>query len=248
MPTTTTPPSKPIDADPRIGCATIIVAGGSGHRFGSLKQYAELRGRRVLDFSVAAARATSERVVLVVPGQLLDRPEPGVDAIVAGGATRSASVRAGLAAVGDDAEVIVVHDAARPLASTELFAQVVATVRAGSAAAIPGVAVVDTLRRRDGRPLAVERDELVAVQTPQAFSAATLRRVHADGSAEATDDASLVAKVGGTVVVVPGERTNLKITEPVDLVVADVLAFESGRIDEIELPVVHDGRQDRNIT
>lgn len=219
-----------------VACAAIVVAGGSGHRFGAMKQYADLRGRRVLDFSLAAARSACDLVVLVVPARLVDRDEPAADVVVAGGTTRSASVRAGLAAVPDDHDVVVVHDAARPLAAPALFARVVATVRGGADAAIPGVAVVDTLRRRDGHPLGVERDDLVAVQTPQAFRAAVLRRVHADGAAEATDDATLVSKAGGTVVVVPGDRMNLKITEPLDLLIADVFAAESHRTGDIEMP------------
>lgn len=229
-------PTAETRPDAHAGCAAIVVAGGHGRRFGGFKQYADLRGRRVLDFSLAAARTCCDLVVLVVPDELAERDEPGADRVVAGGATRSASVRAGLAAVPAGHDVIVVHDAVRPLAGRALFSQVVDTVRHGADAAIPGVAVVDTLRRRDGRPLGVDRSELVAVQTPQAFRASTLRRVHAAGDAEATDDASLVSAAGGTVVVVPGERTNLKITEATDLLVADVFASESGRLDDIELP------------
>jgi len=209
--------------------AAIVVAGGEGRRYGGLKQYADLRGRRVLDFSIAAARSACDRVVLVVPERLTDRDEPAVDAVVAGGATRSESVRAGLAEIPETCEVIVVHDAVRPLASPALFAQVIATVRGGADGAIPGVAVVDTLRRRDGRPLEVNRDDLVAVQTPQAFDATVLRSVYDDDEAQATDDASLVTAAGGSVVVVPGERANLKITDAVDLSVADVLAVGPAR-------------------
>jgi 2-C-methyl-D-erythritol 4-phosphate cytidylyltransferase len=112
----------------------------------------------------------------------------------------------------------VVHDAARPLASASLFAAVVGAVRDGADAALPGVPVVDTLRRRDGA--LVDRDELVAVQTPQAFAADRLRAVHA-GAPEATDDASLVEAAGGRVVVVAGEADNAKITSPGDLLVAE---------------------------
>lgn len=146
-----------------------------------------------------------------------------MDVVVAGGRTRSGSVRAGLGVVPADAAVIVVHDAARPLADAGLFARVIAAVDAGADAAVPGVAVVDTLAMADGGVPPVRRDELVAVQTPQAFAAPVLRRVHAAGDVEATDDATLVARSGGTVVIVPGERSNLKITEPDDLVVAGAL-------------------------
>ncbi len=198
----------------------IVVAAGSGCRFGSAKQYEPLAGRRVLDWSLEAARSIADGVVLVVPDGRQTDEEPGADVVVVGGTTRSASVRAGLRAVPDDAGIVVVHDAARPLADAALFAAVVAAVRAGAEAAVPGAPVSDTLRARDGTP--VDRDSLVAVQTPQAFRAAALRAAHRDG-AEATDDASLVAAGGGNVVVVPGPPDNLKITRPTDLVVSEAL-------------------------
>jgi 2-C-methyl-D-erythritol 4-phosphate cytidylyltransferase len=208
--------------------AAIVVAGGAGARFGGAKQYEDLHGRRVLDWSLDAARKTCDTVVLVVPAALVDHDEPDADVVVAGGETRSASVRAGLAAVPESATVVVVHDAARPLARPELFEAVIGTVRAGADAAVPGVAVVDTLRLRSGEVLDVTRDDLVAVQTPQAFGAEVLRRVHAE-EADATDDASLVDAAGGSVVVVPGDPLNRKITDPVDLLIADVLALASER-------------------
>jgi 2-C-methyl-D-erythritol 4-phosphate cytidylyltransferase len=118
------------------------------------------------------------------------------------------------------AEVVVVHDGARPLAGAELFARVVEAVREGADAAVPAVEVTDTLRHRSGAP--VDRGELVAVQTPQAFRAAALRQAHT-GEPEASDDASLVEAAGGKVVVVDGSPANLKITRPVDLIVAEAL-------------------------
>jgi 2-C-methyl-D-erythritol 4-phosphate cytidylyltransferase len=116
--------------------------------------------------------------------------------------------------------VIVVHDGARPLADVDVFAAVVAAVRDGADAAVPGVPLSDTVRARTGEP--VDRDQLVAVQTPQAFGAAILRRAHAAGT-EATDDASLVESVGGKVVVVDGSPRNIKITHRTDLAVAEAL-------------------------
>jgi len=202
----------------------IVVAAGSGSRFGRPKQYEELGGRRVLDWSLAAARAIADGpgngVVVVVPPDRAGDPAPDVDVVVGGGATRSSSVRAGLSAVPGDAEVIVVHDGARPLAGVELFARVVEAVRGGADAAVPAVEVTDTLRRRSGGP--VDRGGLVAVQTPQGFRAAALRGAHAR-EPEATDDASLVEAVGGKVVVVDGSPANLKITRPVDLAIAEAL-------------------------
>lgn len=203
--------------------AAIVVAGGRGHRFGGLKQYRPLGATRVLDHSLAAASTACGFVVLVVPPDLVDEPEDAVDMVVAGGTSRSDSVRAGLAVVPDTIRVIVVHDAVRPLATVGLFDRVVAAVDRGADAAVPGVAVVDTLRLADGGVPAVGRDELVAVQTPQAFSASALRQVHGSPGAEATDDATLISLAGGSVAVVAGERENLKITEEADLAVAEAL-------------------------
>lgn len=199
---------------------TIVVAGGSGARFGQRKQYLRLGGQRVLDWALAAAADHTDGVVLVVPADAAQEPEPGVDAVVAGGDTRSGSVRAGLAAVPDDAEVIVVHDAARPVPCPAVWEAVLAAVAAGAEAVVPGVPVADTLRSLDGG--LVDRSRIVAVQTPQAFRAEALRRAHADGG-EATDDASLVEAAGGRVVVVDGDPRNLKITTPVDLALAELL-------------------------
>lgn len=192
---------------------TIVVAGGSGTRFGGPKQYEALGSRRVLDWSVAAARSAGD-VVIVVPAADADR-EGGV----AGGTTRSESVRAGLAQVPAGATIICVHDAARPFADADLFGRVIDAVRAGADAAIPGVPVADTIKRVGADRSVVDtppRAELVAVQTPQAFRADALRRAHAAGG-DATDDAALVEAAGGTVVVVDGHPDNRKITDPADL-------------------------------
>lgn len=201
---------------------TIVVAAGSGSRFGRLKQYEQLGDKRVLDWALEAARTVSEGVVLVVPPDVVGRKESGVDAIVPGAATRSGSVRAGLAAVPPECEVVVVHDAARPLAPIALFSAVVDAVRSGADAALPGVPPSSTIKRvyGDGRVAeTLDRASLVEVQTPQAFAAPSLRAAHADGG-EATDDAALVEANGGTVVVVEGDAENLKITHPHDLEVA----------------------------
>ena len=207
---------------------TIVVAAGTGSRFGRLKQYEMLGDRRVLDWALAAVRSVSEGVVLVVPPDATGRREPGVDAVVPGGATRSQSVRAGLAAVPPDVDVVVVHDAARPFASTALFNAVISAVENGADAAIPGVAPANTIKRIDARGRVQEtldRERLVEVQTPQAFRATVLRHAHAS-EPEATDDAHLVESAGGTVVVVEGDPVNLKVTHPHDLEVARALLRE----------------------
>jgi 2-C-methyl-D-erythritol 4-phosphate cytidylyltransferase len=123
-----------------------------------------------------------------------------------------------LDAVPPEAHIVIVHDAARPFAAPAVFEAVVAAVRDGADGAVPGVPLADTIKRvADGRVVAtLDRSELVAVQTPQAFAAAALRRAHAAGG-EATDDAALVEAAGGVVVVVPGDPANTKITRRSDL-------------------------------
>jgi 2-C-methyl-D-erythritol 4-phosphate cytidylyltransferase len=189
-----------------------------------------LDGKALVEWSLEAARRSCDGVVLVVPADAvagpagLRAPSWDADAVVAGGVTRSGSVRAGLAAVPPDAEVIAVHDAARPLAGPDLWAAAIAAVRAGADAAIPTVPVTDTIKvvQGDGTLLTLDRATLCAVQTPQAFAAAALRRAHAGGD-DATDDAALVEAQGGRVVRVPGHPRNLKVTHPQDLLVAAAL-------------------------
>src|SRR5688572_97663 len=120
---------------------TIVVAGGSGRRFGAAKQYESLGAARVVDLAVDAARRATDGVVVVVPPS-----DVAVEGGVAGGATRSESVRNGLAAIPPDATIVCVHDAARPLASEALFAAVVGAVHDGADAAVPGVPVTDTIK------------------------------------------------------------------------------------------------------
>jgi 2-C-methyl-D-erythritol 4-phosphate cytidylyltransferase len=212
------------------GTWAVVVAAGSGTRFGAEKQYEMLGDRRVLDWALDAARSVARGVVLVVP-EAATRHEPGADVVVAGGATRSASVRAGLAAVPLDADVVVVHDAARPLAPVALFESVVAAVTAGADGAVPGVPVTDTVKRVRGDAVVatLDRSELVTVQTPQAFVASVLRAAHVSGGDD-TDDAALVERAGGRVVVVPGDGMNAKLTTPHDLELARaVVAGLAGR-------------------
>jgi len=225
-----------IDALPSDGPVwTIVLAAGSGRRYGAHpKQYEILGGERVIDRSLATCRAAADHVVVVLAAgeeatgeQLL--ASGAADAFVIGGAERSDSVRSALAVVDEEAAVIVVHDAARPLASAALHEAVVAAVHAGADAAIPAVPVVDTIKRvhtDSAGELVVDatldRSELMAVQTPQAFRAEVLHQAHG-AATDATDDASLVEALGGRVVIVMGETTNIKITGPNDLAVASVL-------------------------
>ena len=177
-----------------------------------------------MDWSLDTARRACAGVVLVVPAEAAAGYRHRASRVVVGGPTRPASVRAGLGAVPADADVIVVHDAARPLASAGTWEAVIAAVLDGADAAVPCVPVTDTIKQRqdDGRLVTLERGRLMAAQTPQAFAAAVLRTVHSRGG-EATDDAALVEAIGGRVVVVAGDPTNLKLTSPLDLAVAEAL-------------------------
>lgn len=201
----------------------MVVAGGTGERFGARKQFELLSGRSVLDRAVDACRASADSVVAVLPKDDVGRSS-SADRVVAGGATRSESVRAGLAAVPEGAEIVVVHDGVRPLAPAALFDSVIDAVRAGADGAVPCLPLIETLKRVAGTKVVetVEREGLVVAQTPQAFRAGPLRRAHR-GDPQATDDAALVEAGGGLVVTVPGDPRNLKLTAPCDLGVAQAI-------------------------
>ena len=193
---------------------TIVVAAGSGTRFGSPKQFSLINERRIVDWAVETARISSDGVVVVLPTEQAER-----EGAVTGGATRSASVRCGLAAVPSDATIICVHDAARPFASEFLFDEVIDAVCAGADGAVPGLPVVDTIKFIDSSNIVTstpDRRQLVAVQTPQAFRAKQLRQAH-ENNPEGTDDSTLVEVQGGKIVVITGDPLNRKITTPEDL-------------------------------
>ena len=194
------------------------MAGGAGTRFGKTKQYELLGERRVVDWSLDVARRVSDVVVLVVPAARTEDDEPLADVVVAGGDSRSGSVRAGLAAVPGDATYVLVHDAARPVPVVDVWQRVVAALEDGAGAVVPVVPVTDTLRERDGAT--VDRSRLVAVQTPQGFAADVLRAAHASGG-DATDDAALAEAIGAKVVLVDGDVRNIKITDASDLALAE---------------------------
>lgn len=209
------------NADESVWC--IVVAGGAGTRFGQPKQFLDLDGRRVIDVALDVARASCDGTVLVVPADSVEsesRLQGGNTVVVAGGATRSESVRAGIEAVPGNANVVLVHDGARPLASAALYKRVIDAVIGGAVCVVPVVPVVDSLRSIGGG--VVDRDTIRAVQTPQGFRRDVLLQAHST-TAEATDDASLVEATGYEVVMVDGESSNRKITEPVDLIVARAL-------------------------
>lgn len=196
-----------------------MVAAGRSERFGSAKLLEPLGEARVIDHAVGAASLASEGVVLVTDDDDVSAGQP-VAKVVAGGQTRSASVRAGLAAVPADVDLVLVHDAARPAASVLLFQRVIAALdNDGVDAVVPVIPVTDTVKRVDGSGLieaTLDRTDLVLVQTPQGFRRDALENAHASDP-EATDDAALIERGTGTVVTVPGEVMNLKVTTPFDL-------------------------------
>ena len=204
-----------------MSVAAVVVAAGQGVRYGGAKQFALLGDATVSARSVRVARSVADTVILVVPFSY-DGTGEGADIVVVGGATRAESVRAGLRECAD-VDIIVVHDAARPVATAALFVAVVDAVRHGADGAVPGLGITDTVKRVvvDGSTTSVaetlDRNALVTAQTPQAFRRDVLERAHATQD-DAADDAALVEAVGGHVVVVPGEEDNIKITQPRDLV------------------------------
>lgn len=220
---------------PRV--ALLVAAGGSGRRMGGLrKQYLELAGEPVLVHALRPFLGLPqlEWVVVALPREdaadppaWLVRLDPRVR-VVAGGVERTDSVRAALAAVPDAADIVLVHDAARPLVTADVIQRVIEAVAPG-VAAIPAVAVEDTIKVVDasgGVVETLERARLRRVQTPQGFPRELLleahRRALSDGVG-ATDDAGLVERIGARVVAVEGSPDNIKITGPRDLVLAEAI-------------------------
>jgi 2-C-methyl-D-erythritol 4-phosphate cytidylyltransferase len=209
----------------------VLVAAGRGERFGAdrPKAFVGLRGLPLLAESLRRLEA-SERidsiVVVAPPGweepSILLAEELGCAKVVScvpGGETRAESVRNGVAEIGDEAAVIAVHDAARPLVTDEVVERVLAPLPEGWDGALPGVPLADTVKRVEGDAVVetLDRSSLVAAQTPQAFVAPVFRDALARGGAGLTDCAALVEAAGGRVKVVPGDPKLLKVTSPDDL-------------------------------
>ena len=218
----------------------LIVAAGRGERLGSgrPKALVAIAGRPMLEWSVDALRAVDaiERIVVALPADALDAAPSGTVA-VAGGTVRSESVRNALLAAGAG-DPVVVHDAARPLASAELFERALSELETSGADAVVAAAPVsDTIKEvgSDGHTVVrtLERARLWAVQTPQVFRRAALERVLQGASedmlATATDEASLVERSGGVVRIARSVPENLKVTTPGDLHVAELLLAERRR-------------------
>ena len=234
------------DAAPcRVG--VVVVAAGSGSRLGAdvPKAFVRLGGRPLLAYAVATVSRLPHlrSLVVVAPAEHADPSDAGdplwdgVDlpvgtSVVAGGAERTDSVAAGLAAVDDGCDVVLVHDAARCLTPLDVFERVVDAVRAGAAGAVPGLALVDTVKTVDatgritGTP---DRAALRAVQTPQGFRREVLLTAYRSGL-KATDDAALVEGCGDHVVVVDGDPLAFKVTTPEDLDRAERLLARAGTL------------------
>jgi 2-C-methyl-D-erythritol 4-phosphate cytidylyltransferase len=209
----------------------LLVAAGSGERLGASrpKAFVTLAGRPMLEWSVAALRAAGlDEIVVALPA---GEAAPAGCVGVLGGETRSASVRAALTAAGEGD--VVVHDAARPLVSPALFTAALDAL-SGAECAVAAAPMIDTVKEAgpDHRVVAtLDRSRLWAIQTPQAFRRDALERaldVGDDLLAAATDDAWLVERAGGSVVVVPSTPANFKVTTPHDLWVAELLLHARG--------------------
>ena len=211
----------------------LVPAAGVGVRLGAGRPKAlrELAGEPVLVHAVRGLRACPSVGPIVVAAPVAD-----VDAVrdqlasydvlvVAGGAERQDSVRAALAALPAEVDLVLVHDAARCLTPVEVVERVVAALRSGAPAVVPVLPVADTVKQvADDRVVrTVDRAALVSAQTPQGFLRAVLEQAHADGAAGLTDDAGLVEAMGAPVVTVPGADEAFKVTRPLDLLLAEAL-------------------------
>lgn len=212
-------------ASPVPGVGAIVLAAGSGQRFGSLKQFLELvDGERLVDRAVAVAASVAEHVVVVLPAGVAWDGQP-VTAWGAGGPDRSSSVGAGLALLAEGVDVVLVHDAAHPLATVEQARSAVEAVVAGADAAVPFLDAVDVVKRRagDGAVLTVGRDGLGMCQVPMAFRRDALIRAR-QLTRPCYEDSELLEQSGGRVVPVPGDPVNVHVVDQRSLEVARVLA------------------------
>ncbi|MEV5434981.1 2-C-methyl-D-erythritol 4-phosphate cytidylyltransferase [Streptomyces sp. NPDC052682] len=240
--------SRPTPSATRTGprTAAVIPAAGRGVRLGpgAPKALRALGGTPMLIHAVramAASRHVSLVIVVAPPDgagevkSLLDAhalPERTDFLVVPGGASRQESVRLGLDALPADYDIVLVHDAARPLVPVDTVDAVIEAVREGAPAVVPALPLADTVKQVEpaaapGEPEPVvatpERGRLRAVQTPQGFDRATLVRAHTEVTGDVTDDAGMVEQLGLTVVAVPGHEEAFKVTRPLDLVLAEAV-------------------------
>ena len=231
-------------------CA-VLTAAGSGSRLGCEvpKALVELSGRPLVWWAARGLRAGGVgTIVVTAPAASLDEFRAGiadiggVDVVAGSDRSRQASVALGLAALGqrNEGDVVLVHDAARPLTPAQVTARVIDAVRAGAGAVIPVLPVTDTLKSVDASGVVTgtpRRADMVAVQTPQGFRWDVLMRAHeagaslgADEAVAATDDAGLVEAIGAVVHTVAGDERSLKVTRRLDLSLAQLLAGQE-RLD-----------------
>ena len=205
-------------------CAAIIAAAGSGERFGATlpKALITLGNRTLIEHAVAALAPVVSEIVICAPAGYEEQIQELVGndiTVVVGGATRSDSVRAGIAALSGNAKFVLVHDAARALATTELAQRVLTSLEKGEVAVIPGLELIDTVKSVDASGHVTstpDRASFRRVQTPQGFDLEVLKKAHATGT-DATDDGALVEAIGHKVLIIKGEERALKITTPTDL-------------------------------
>jgi 2-C-methyl-D-erythritol 4-phosphate cytidylyltransferase len=209
----------------------VLAAAGRGERLGGNrpKAFAKLHDRPLLAESLERLESSAwvDAIVIVAPPgweepSILVAEELACTKVVAcasGGETRAESVRAGVAEVGDDAAVIAVHDAARPILPDEVLERVLTALNEGWDGAVPALPLADTIKRVQGGQIVetLTREELFAAQTPQAFLAPVLREALAGDLSAATDCSALVEARGGRVTTVPGDRRLLKVTDQADL-------------------------------
>ena len=231
-------------------CA-VLTAAGSGSRLGCEvpKALVELSGRPLVWWAARGLRAGGVgTIVVTAPAASLDEFRAGiadiggVEVVAGSDRSRQASVALGLAALGqrNEGDVVLVHDAARPLTPAQVTARVIDAVHAGAGAVIPVLPVTDTLKSVDASGVVTgtpRRADMVAVQTPQGFRWDVLTRAHeagaslgADEAVAATDDAGLVEAIGAVVHTVAGDERSLKVTRPLDLSLAQLLAGQE-RLD-----------------
>lgn len=212
------------------------------------KALVPLHGRPLLGWALDAftSHPDIDSVVVVAPADAVTAVQTHVGElarVVAGGTSRQRSVHLGLAALGPDVELVLVHDAARPLVDPSVVAAVVTTLRHGAQAVIPVLAVADTVKQVDssGQVIAtLDRTGLRAVQTPQGFSRAVLLAAHQAAEqrslTEVTDDAGLLEALGVTVRTVAGAQTSFKVTTPYDLRLAHAIAAEPAALSHSGRP------------
>ena len=212
----------------------IIVAAGTGERFGAAKQFALLRGKTVLDWSLEKfeEHEAVDNIILVLgpdrQGSEYLAKYPKIATVARGGEKRQDSVYAGLSCVdSQETEIVLVHDGVRPMVAKDLIGRIIDTAKE-KGAAVPVVPLEDTIKRVEGTKIVLteERNQLFRVQTPEGFSCSLLKEAFARAVEErfdGTDEAVLVERLGRDVFVVPGDSKNIKITKPADLKLAEVL-------------------------